>query len=31
MQYLLSEYAKDPAWTKETCVKVAKVTGLTES
>ena len=31
MQYLLREYTKDPNWTKETCIRVSKVTGLTES
>ena len=31
MQYLMQEYSKDPNWTKETCCRVSKATGLTES
>jgi len=31
MQYLMYEYQKDPNWTKETCMRVSKMTGLTES
>lgn len=31
MQYLQQEYLKDPNWTKETCIRVSKMTGLTES
>ena len=31
MQYLMQEYTKDPNWTKETCCRVSKATGLTES
>lgn len=27
----MQEYAKDPNWTKETCCRVSKATGLTES
>ena len=31
MTYLMQEYAKDPNWSKETCQRVSKATGLTES
>lgn len=31
MQYLVQEFAKDPNWTKETCLKVSQATGLTEA
>ena len=27
----MEEYAKDPNWSKETCVRVSRATGLTES
>jgi hypothetical protein len=31
MKYLMIEYIKEPTWTKETCIRVSKATGLTES
>ena len=31
IRYLMSEFDKDPNWTKETCNKVSRETGLTES
>ena len=31
MKYLMLEYIRDPNWTKDTCIRVSRATGLTES